>query len=64
MNNAAPQRDAADNDMLLQAQDLCKAYASNGTQTHVLNQVNMGFNRALEYLLSVMSDSDTGLCVQ
>jgi len=58
MNNAAPQHDAASNDMLLQAQDLCKAYANNGTQTHVLNQVNMTVHTG--DLLAIMGPSGAG----
>jgi lipoprotein-releasing system ATP-binding protein len=42
MNNAATQHAAAGtNDVMLQVQDLCKAYASNGTVTEVLNRVNL-----------------------
>lgn len=42
MNNAASQHAAAGaNDVMLQVQDLCKAYASNGTVTEVLNRVNL-----------------------
>ncbi len=42
MNNAAPQRTEAGTDgRLLQIQDICKAYAHNGTLTQVLNGVNL-----------------------
>lgn len=40
MNDASPQYAQDATDSLLQVQDLCKAYSSNGTVTPVLNKVN------------------------
>ena len=58
MNNAAPQRDADGNDTLLQLQDLCKTYSSNGTQTHVLNNVNTAVSAG--DMLAVIGPSGAG----
>jgi len=58
MNNTAPQRDAAGNDILLQVQDLCKTYSSNGTQTHVLNNVNTAVSAG--DMLAVIGPSGAG----
>jgi len=58
MNDAI--RESAENatDELLQAQDLCKAYTSNGTVTPVLNKVNVTVRSG--DLLSIIGPSGAG----
>jgi lipoprotein-releasing system ATP-binding protein len=58
MNNAAPQREAGTDDRLLQIQDIRKAYAHNGTQTVVLNGVNLTVNAG--DMLAIVGPSGAG----